>query len=321
MSFAQQVARTAQRPIQQAARSFSSHLRKAPSLSKIVTSTAEEGGMGWLQADGEREYPDVPAFRDAVQQDHGQLDIFYVKDSSNFKPKNALKNALDEAREQMQEISYNSGTVGAGVLMTEEALTLYSCGDCTVALLFPNSKAKDGAPIVIRPPSGEAVKGKNGAVLRVGGTSAIESKYNFPTVEPVPQLEKVYMDQYQELAKEHGGAAMALVVSDGLHTKDSFNDFDFEKLKFHMLKDDKLYAKQQMFDAAARAGNSDNKTMYLDYVPEDLQNRLVNVAIFDGHGRQGAAVAQSVAKSTITEIEKEVIRSQHLSPDEKGFSR
>lgn len=373
MTFAQQIARTAQRPIQQAARSFASRVTKASTSIPKTTSTAHKGGEGWLQSEGEDRYPpalerndDIKkyfeqqnaqnqadakieesvqqyfeqlktlrqrgiAIRDNPQQDYGRRDELLGIDTSNFKPKNALQNAFNKAHEQMQLISYNSGTVAAGIIMTEQAVTMYSCGDSTVGILFPQSRSKDGSPILLKPSSDGEVEGKNGAILRVG-YNAFESKDNFPEVDATARFEKIYMDEFQELVDQHG-PAMAVVASDGLHTKHStnkkdgspipFNRFDFQKLKFHMLKGDKLHAKQQMFDSAAKAGNADNKTMYLDYVPspEELQGKLINVAIFDGHGWLGATVAKNIAKSTISEIEKEAARSQGLSNDEKGISR
>lgn len=289
MTFTKLVSQTAQR----SARNFSS---KESSIKNIFSSNSEQKANGWLQSIGAR----------SSQQDYGQLDKWDISGVYNLDSEKTINQAFEKGHQAMQKYP-NSGTVASGMLLTKDAVTLYSCGDSGVALFFPESMQDDGAPIHLPPAqSNDVVVGKrNGAELRVGGYSAIANIENFPEVSPIPRIKSISKDEMSELQKQHG-PAMTLLYSDGVYAAKE-KDLDFEELYHIMQYNENLsnvpeLAMHHMFKKARWEGqNTDNKTIYFNHLQQDTG--VTNIILCDGHGREGEKVAKTVAQETSKIVE------------------
>lgn len=310
MAFAKMVLQTAQK----SGRSFSSQVS---AISKQSSLTSDDtNSKGWTQEKGMR----------PSQQDFGLYEQWDAGGIYNLDHAASLNAAFKKGHEAMQGF-FKSGTVAAGMLRTDKETSLFSCGDCSVALFFPQSHERDGSPILIPPArSGIVVVGEDGSRLNVGGHSAIENQENFPTVKPEPIINTLVNEKLLEHSKEHG-PAMILVASDG--ARGYYDDnLDFEELYSLMqnkdAKDPVRYARQQLLRQADKAFKSDkiptdNQTMFFDYLPDT--DKVTFLVLCDGHGREGDKVARTVATKASDVIESSIKVRCKLAEDGKENGR
>ncbi|PIR39030.1 MAG: hypothetical protein COV35_04965 [Alphaproteobacteria bacterium CG11_big_fil_rev_8_21_14_0_20_39_49] len=295
MAFAKMVLQAAQK----SSRHFSSQVS---SISKSRTITGDDtNSEGWTQTIGMR-----PSQQDFGLYEQWNTDGIYSLDHTD-----SLNKACTKGHQAIQGF-LQSGTVAAGMLRTDKETSLFSCGDCSVALFFPQSPNSDGSPILIPPARSEdVVIGKDGSRLNVGGHVAIENKENFPTVKPTPIIKTLSNEQLSEYSKEHG-SAMIIAASDGARGYYE-DDLDFEELYSLMqnkdVQDPVKHARQQLLRQAEKAFKkdkipTDNQTIFFDYLPD--ADKVTFLLLCDGHGKEGDKVARTVAEQASSIIESSI---------------
>ncbi|MDA0781813.1 MAG: hypothetical protein PQ612_02575 [Rickettsiales bacterium] len=295
MAFAKMVLQAAQK----SSKTFSSQV-SAITKNRTITSD-DKNAEGWTQTIGMR----------PGQQDFGLYEQWDTAGLYSLDHTGSLNKAFTKGHQAIQGF-FRSGTVAAGMLRTEKETSLFSCGDCSVALFFPQSPNSDGSPILIPPARSEdVVIGKDGSRLKVGGHVAIENEENFPTVKPTPIIKTLSNDQLKEYSKEHG-AAMIIAASDGARGYYE-DDVDFEELYRLMqdkdAKDPVKHSRQQLLRQAEKAFKNDkiptdNQTMFFDYLPD--ADKVTFLLLCDGHGQEGDKVARTVAKQASSIIESSI---------------